>query len=188
MAYRKDYIVTAIFIGVIILMAAAFTWSVWQKNNKENTTPSSAERALVVPEGKSPYTDLAGNTVLLSDEVGNVLVVNSWASWSPSSKQELANLAAVANQYAQKGVKVLAINRAEPAPTAERFLKQINATGAVKLVLDPDDHYYNSIDGYAMPETVFYDRAGNIVHHHHGPLTPEQMKEYVEQALASDSE
>ena len=77
----------------------------------------------------------------------------------------------------------MAINRAEPATTAERFLSEIKVSEHVTLILDPEDRYYESIGGFAMPETIFYDREGNMTHHNHGVIKLEDMRKYVDAAL-----
>ncbi len=182
---RKDKVVTLFVIGTIVLAGVAYTWSVLQKAALERAQNNPAAHSFKTETGQTPFTDMAGNTLSLTDQVGSVLVVNSWASWSPDSAVELPVLEKIAMEFKDRNVKVLAVNRAEPQSTAERFLRVIGATDGVELVLDPDDRYYRSIAGYAMPETVFYDTKGNVVYHHHGTLTYEQVREYVTTALSA---
>jgi len=183
--YQKNKTVTLVVLAGIILIAAVATFVVVKKEQERRAADNAANQALVVGESEIPYTDLSGNPIALSHEQGSTLVVNSWASWSPDSAQELPLLAKLASQYAEQGVKVVAINRAEPQTTAERYLRTVGAADTVQLVLDQEDRFYRSISGFAMPETIFYDQSGNIVHHQHGVLTEEQMITYVEQALAA---
>jgi thiol-disulfide isomerase/thioredoxin len=181
---NKEKLVTLGIIGAIVLIALAYTWNVIHKAALEKVGDNPVATSLSAQEGQAPYTDMLGNELSLTNEFGNVLVVNSWASWSPDSAKELSAFSQLAQKYADKGVKVLAINRAEPKTTAERFLRTIGADG-VQLILDPDDRFYHSIGGYAMPETVIYDVDGNVFYHHHGIMTAEQMEEYLQQALVT---
>lgn len=186
MKYTKGHLTVLLVLLTTLLVAGFFVWRATigeQLLTERNNNP--ARKALSVPADSSPYTDLAGNAVSLTDYIGTVIVVNSWASWSPDSVSELKLLAAVAGEYPQGEVQVLAINRAESAVTAERFLKHIGAFTDVLLVLDPDDRYYASIAGYAMPETVFYDATGNVVQHAHGVLTEELLRSSITKALES---
>ncbi|MBP6881052.1 MAG: TlpA family protein disulfide reductase [Candidatus Pacebacteria bacterium] len=185
---QKDSRITLGVIAAIIIVGVLYTWFVIHKVAVERAANNPANESLSTIEGVAPYTDMAGNPLSLSEHVGSVLVVNSWASWSPDSVRELPALAEIVTEYAEKDVKVIAINRAEPQTTAERFLRTVGAADAVQLVLDPDDHFYHSIQGYAMPETIFYDRKGGVVHHHHGVLTKDEMKTYLEMALSAGSE
>lgn len=176
----KERSVTLIILLLIIIAAAAFTWSIIH-----DPLPRHSPAAQALSGGAAdtaPYTDLTGNPVALQDEVQGVLVINVWASWSPDSATELVDLARLAETY-QDQVSIVAINRAEPASTAERFLREVGATAAMRLVLDPDDSYYRSIGGYAMPETIIYDTAGEVVHHQRGRISYDEMERYVTEAL-----
>ena len=93
------------------------------------------------------------------------------------------SLRIVAKEYQEQPVAFLAINRAEPGQRAQRFLDVMGVSRDILLVLDPTDRYYDHIGGYTMPETIFYDRAGNIVHHQRGELTEKQVVGYLEAAL-----
>ncbi|NCN11812.1 TlpA family protein disulfide reductase [Candidatus Kaiserbacteria bacterium] len=180
---RRESTITLIIFGVILLAGAWYTWYVTTLKYTEAPAVSPAVNALTVAEGERSFTDLSGNQLSLTSHAGKVLIVNSWASWSPDSTRELKTLALLAQKYANKGVFVIAINRAEPGIVAKRFLDTIGIAEDVQLVLDPSDHYYRSIGGYTMPETVFYGVSGEITHQQHGALSLEQMVAYTESAL-----
>lgn len=184
----KAYATTFGVILLIIILAGLYTWSVVQKQKMASDPSNPALLSLGTTGNQSPYTDLEGNPVSLSDFVGKTLVVKSWASWCPACVRELQELSTMSRQYESKGVKVIAINRAEPAKTAKAFLKSIGADQDVLLVLDPDDRYFESINGFNMPETVFYDTSGNIVHQQHGSLTSAEIRKYIEKTLKKSTE
>jgi thiol-disulfide isomerase/thioredoxin len=177
---KSEEYATLLIIGVIILMAVIATIMV-VRDTRQITTPIA--ESLQDGDGVAAYTDLLGNPMTLTSYVGKVIVVNSWASWSPESSRELPLLATIVKEYTDREVVVLAINRAEPQSTAERYLRTVGAADGVQLILDPDDHYYKSIGGYAMPETIFYDTKGNIVQHHHGVLTEAKIRTFLEETL-----
>jgi len=162
---------------------AFYSWTVIQKGRQAALQNSPAGLSLGSDEQVEPYTDLEGNPIALTDYIGEVLMVNSWASWCPFCSVELEKLSDLVNLYEDKGVRFLAINRAEPATTAERFLRSVGTTDGVMLILDKDDRYFKSIEGFTMPETVFYDRTGNIIHHHHGEMSLIEMRQYVDEAI-----
>lgn len=181
-AFKENFVITG-SIAVVLVLAGAYTWSVVKDREITALSNSQAGVSLSTDEKTSPYTDLNGDPVALSDYVGEILVVNSWASWCPFCKTELEELSGLAAEYSDEDIRILAINRAEPATTAQRFLRNVKTTSEILLILDNDDRYYKSIEGYTMPETVFYDRKGNIVKHHHGDMTVSQMKEYIDEAV-----
>ena len=155
----------------MILLVSLYAWSTIEDKRTAKLHDSDAFSVLETLEGQSPYTDLQGDEVSLINYFGNVLVVSSWASWCPDCSTHLPLLDELAVEYADKGVQVLAINRSEPATTAERFLRTVNATSAVVLVLDPDDKFYKSVEVYAMPETIFYDTKIAISFHSRSSIT-----------------
>lgn len=178
------FIVALLFVALLLVGALYF---VGERKEEQALQESSAGAALRT-ESAEVYTDMEGNSLQLDEYLGQVIVANAWASWSPFSKTELPNLARLQREFSDRGVVVLAINRGEQKTTAESFLRLVSAYEDVTLVLDTEDHYYTSIDGYAMPETVFYDVKGNIVHQARGQLTYEDMKTFTEDALEASVE
>jgi len=129
-----------------------------------------------------PYKDLLGNEVALTDYLDKVIVVHSWASWCPSCVSQL-QLFADSTVNTAENVQIIAINRAEPATTIERFKTTFGIDDRVLMVLDPSDRFYSSVGAYAMPETIIYDQAGNKALHIHGEITKEQLEETIRQLL-----
>jgi hypothetical protein len=142
-----------------------------------------AKTSLTTDETVASYTDLDGNQIVLSENVGQILFVNTWASWSPASTQNLESLVSVANMFEENDIKIIAINRAESKSVAKSFLQTINIADSVELVLDPDDNYYNSIDGYAMPETMIYDTDGEVLKHIRGDVQEKELIELLERYI-----
>lgn len=179
---------SVITIGVIllILVGAAVATYVTQQNVRLSERDTEATRTLSAAED-TPYTDLTGNPFSFDAYRGQVRVVNSWASWTPFSTQELADFEVLAKEYAEKNVAVIAINRKEPKERAQHFLSTIGEFTAVDFAVDLTDAYYQSIGGFSMPETVFYDAKGNIVMHKRGFMSLEEMHTYTEKALNNSS-
>ena len=177
MQYIKGHY--GIVAGIICVLLVVLGYIIFTKLDNQRAAEQAANQAFQALGGTkqdtAPYTDIAGNPVALNDYLGSVIVVNSWASWSPDSRTELPLLAEIANEF--EDVHIVAINRAEPATTAERFLKTIGTYDQVQLVLDPTDRYYAVINGYAMPETVVYNADGDITFRKHGPVTKAELED-----------
>lgn len=179
----QKYNPALLVLGSILVLAGLYTWQSVTKQHRQEQQKLPAVQALTVSETQRPFTDLAGTAIALDQYFGQVLVVNSWASWSPFSATELPIWVEVAERYPEDQVRIIAINRGEDMVTAERFLKSVGAAGKVTLILDPEDHFYESIGGYAMPETVVYRADGTVSAQQHGPLTAEQATAYIDAAL-----
>lgn len=114
------------------------------------------------------YTDMQGVPISLEDFLGRILVVTTWASWSPYSQADLEAMNEVASKYSEDDVVFLAMNRMETKEQAQRFASTLPKLERVRLILDHEDFFYRSVDGYAVPETVVFDQRGQIVEHIRG--------------------
>lgn len=125
------------------------------------------------------YTNLSGDRVPISQYYGKIIVVNSWASWSPTSAAELQSLNALSTEYDPDDIHFLAINRSEPSATAQAFLRAFGVGDTVTLLLDEDDYYYHSIGGFSMPETVVYDSQGAVLKHFRGSVPVSELRQII---------
>jgi thiol-disulfide isomerase/thioredoxin len=177
---------TKVVIGVLIgvlAVALYFTISFYQKNS--NTSKQSDLENIT--SGEAVYTDVNGIPVDLSQYEGKTLIINSWASWSPFSATELPTLSKIGQQYSNNNVVVLAINRMESPATARAFIKHIGSPEGVVFLLDDEDTFYNSIEGFSMPETVFYDTDGTIIFHKRGSISSEDLSNQIETQIPEDT-
>ncbi len=115
------------------------------------------------------FKDYAGNEVRLSQFGAGHVIVFMWASWCPYCAQELQNLAEMKKQMGGK-IEVVAVNRGEPLGDAKAFTDKLGTEDSVHFLLDPNDALYKSVNGYAMPETLFIDSKAQIVFHQRGPM------------------
>jgi thiol-disulfide isomerase/thioredoxin len=185
---RSNVIVLLIILLVLIVAG----WFVYQSMNPSgDAKDSEATKSLVGAageEGQVDYKDLEGNTIDLEQYAGRIRVVNSWATWTPFSKEELKYLDILASELpAEEGV-VLAINRAEQAVKVKALINKIGPLDNIVFVQDTTDHFYNSVDGFAMPETIFYDRYGKVVFHKRGHMTLDEMRVYLNAARESNND
>jgi thiol-disulfide isomerase/thioredoxin len=163
---KKSNLLTLIVLIALLLVAAGATfWYLYQKNHAvlEETTAIFANNP-----GEAPYSDLLGNEVSLEQHLGKILVVVSWASWSPFSQADLLMLSEMASKYPPEKVVFMAINRKETKEQAARYLNTLPSLPNLVLVLDPRDHFYGAVAGYAMPEAIIYNERGEVEEHFRG--------------------
>lgn len=139
----------------------------------------SDDLAAINPSPESAYVDLDGNKIDLASYKGKVLVVNSWASWSPFSESELKQLSDLQGKYSTNDVVVLAINRMESAPTMHAYLGFIGKPENLIYIVDMTDNFYKAVGGFAMPETLVYNKDGAIAHHARGVLNIVELEALV---------
>ncbi len=174
-----------IVIGVLVallLVGAVATYLIIRSEKKEVLDETVA---LFSNEfGTLPYTDLNGNEVFLDQYLGKILVVATWASWSPFSQADLQTLSELSSEYSSEEVIFLAINRKETVEQAARYMNSIPKVDGVVLVLDPTDRYYGAVGGYAMPEAVIYNQRGEIVNHLRGMAAKADIKATIDTILS----
>jgi len=175
---------------IIILVLAALTagiWWFWKREREPVSTIEFPGVGSVAKDFKLPNMVDGDKTVSLAQFRGKKAVfMNFWASWSPFSKDEMKDLATIQNEFSSD-LEVLAINRAEDQPTAERYAKGLNAFGPYPLLLDSTDEVWKLYKGFAMPTSIFIDRSGIIREVKFGPLTLEEMRERIKRVLSSPS-
>jgi thiol-disulfide isomerase/thioredoxin len=105
-----------------------------------------------------------------------------WASWSPFAKDELPFLSEIGAQYGEK-LTIIGLNRMEDKERARAYLTTVNTPNNIMYLIDPTDHFFNTVNGFAMPETVLFDEIGNIVFHKHGVLSKVELETILEEYL-----
>jgi thiol-disulfide isomerase/thioredoxin len=166
---------------VLLIIGAIAGYVMYEK--KYGITDEALSVFSNVP-GEAPYSDLLGNPVSLDTHLGKVLIVTTWASWSPFSAADLSMLNALATQFDESRVVFMAINRKETKEQAARFMASQPSYDHLLMVLDPRDHFYGAVGGYAMPEVVVYNGRGEVVLHERGVANEATIKAAIEQELS----
>ncbi len=118
-----------------------------------------------------------GKEVPLSDFKRSIIVAHTWASWCPYCGAELQSLSELKKEFGD-AITVLAVNRAESLEEARAFTDPLGLSG-VEILLDPEDEFFRSIGGYAMPETVFIDSNSEVIFHQRGPMQMEEVRAQI---------
>lgn len=179
---KQSYLVLGVILLLVVLAATATFLII--KNNADEFQNEAKTDLLGSGESSATYIDLLGNQINLEDFVGNVLVINSWASWSPQSQVELLSLQKLATEFSGKPVVFLAINRKESKEQATRFINTLPEVLNVKILIDTTDHFYSTIGGYAMPETVVYKSDGTKAVHTRGTFKEDELRLLISENLA----
>ncbi|PKG98446.1 TlpA family protein disulfide reductase [Paraglaciecola sp. MB-3u-78] len=128
-------------------------------------------------KGPAPDFTLAskeGGNVRLQEQLGNVVLINFWASWCGPCREELPYLEELQQEYADLGFTILAVNVDEDPSKADILLNDIPVSFPV--LFDVNDEVSKLYDVQAMPTTVIVDRDGNQRLLHHGYKSGDEMK------------
>lgn len=99
-----------------------------------------------------------GGNLRLSEERGNIVIVNFWASWCGPCREELPAFEALYQNYADMGVTVYAVNVDDQPVKADKLLQDIAVSFPV--LYDSQGDVSELYDVSAMPTTVMIDRDG----------------------------
>ena len=121
-----------------------------------------------------------GKMLSTQDMQGKVWLLNVWASWCVSCREEHPVLLELSRS---KTVPLYGLNYKDPRDEALRWLKQFG---------DPYDMSVADVDGriginygvYGVPETYVIDKAGVIRYKHIGPVNNEVLKKTLMPLIA----
>jgi len=130
-------------------------------------------------------TDLNGDPVSATDFRGDIVVVNSWATWCPPCRDEMPEFAEVASALDGKGVTFLGINVQDDLSAAQEY----TADTPYRSVVDPDGSLLASIPDVpprSLPVTVILDQEGRIAVRIIGPIVLGTLQDTVVSVLANE--
>jgi cytochrome c biogenesis protein CcmG/thiol:disulfide interchange protein DsbE len=106
---------------------------------------------------------------------GRVSLLNVWASWCPSCRQEHAELLRIARE---SGVQVIGFNWKDDRPAALEMLRRFGDPYAW-IFYDPNNKVGIDLGVYGAPETFVIDADGIIRHKRIGPINRKVWEEEV---------
>jgi thiol-disulfide isomerase/thioredoxin len=119
------------------------------------------ERIVVAGDAAPEFTIQAdnGRTVSVPNFGGKLLVLNFWASWCPPCVEETPSMSRFAQDYANKGVVVLAISVDKDEKAYRAFLQKFRPAFLTAREFKTHEEYGT----FMYPETYFIDAKGQVV-------------------------
>jgi cytochrome c biogenesis protein CcmG/thiol:disulfide interchange protein DsbE len=111
----------------------------------------------------------------LADMQGKVWLLNVWASWCVSCREEHPFLMALAKR---NEVPIVGLNYKDRRDDAMKWLGQFGNPYQLSIV-DADGRTGIDFGVYGVPETFVIDRDGVIRYKQIGPLTPEKWQQTI---------
>lgn len=116
-----------------------------------------------------------GTALALADLRGKAVVMNFWTTWCPPCRGEMPDLDALAREYREAGLVVLAVNLQEDATVVRRYASTLGLS-ALEIVLDKDGLVASRYNLSSLPTTYFIDREGKVRELNVGALTAKSLK------------
>ena len=122
-------------------------------------------------EAKDFYSD---ESVLLTNLFSEKMsLVNVWASWCVTCRQEHQMMMKIANN---NDLQLIGINYKDTRIDGERYLEMMGNPFDV-IVFDPSGNIGLDLGVYATPETFLVDQQGVILHKHIGAIDSKVWEE-----------
>lgn len=170
-------IIAILFAGVIT--GAYFGYEKLSEKYSPSTTAPAGEKE----EYKNFFMeDADGNTVKLSDFIGQPVVINFWSAWCAPCKGELPHFDKLAKEYDGR-VKFLMVNVFYDGKK-EQSLDLVYRNGyTFPLYFDSGDSAVSAYGISSIPETIFISSDGKITVKRVGAMSEAVLRSYLTQLL-----
>lgn len=119
---------------------------------------------------------MKGTNLNLTEQRGNIIVINFWASWCGPCRKEMPILQSFYEKYEDLGVSVWGINVEQENQAGRDFLADLNLT--FPILFDATNTISATYQVEAMPTTVIIDRDGLVRYVYQG-YKPGYEKKYA---------
>jgi len=143
----------------------------------------------IAVDDRRPAPDVTGPTLdgspLALDDLDGPVVVNFWASWCGPCAQEAPHLAAIAEQYADRGVQVVGVNVRDTTANAQAFEREYDISYP-----SWDDEsaqiasQFGALGPAGLPSTVLLDADHRVASRMFGAVTARQVAPRLDALLA----
>jgi thiol-disulfide isomerase/thioredoxin len=129
----------------------------------------------------SPFKDLSGKKVRVSDLRGKIVVLNFWATWCVPCRAEMPMLVEAETEYSARGVSFIAVSLddRETRLKIPDFVREFNIAFPIWVggsTMDLEDLKL----GKALPATAFIDRDGKITARVLGQVGKDELYERLD--------
>ncbi|MFQ5516275.1 MAG: redoxin domain-containing protein [Acidimicrobiia bacterium] len=176
---RWGWIAIAAFV-VTAIMTVAFA----SRFGKDPGLVASPLVGKPVPVVTLPYLEHSGSLAL--DQLrGEILVVNFWASWCLSCREEHPALVETAAAYEDSGVRFIGILYQDSRDAAISFLDEMGR--GYDYVTDVSSRAAIEFGVFGVPETFFVDRNGVVVAKVYGPSTRPLLESTLDSIIVGET-
>ncbi|MGW8225308.1 MAG: TlpA family protein disulfide reductase [Anaerolineales bacterium] len=160
-------------IGIAALLLLPGTTSPESENSFDANNPATVN----FPAPGLNLHDLNGQPVSLADHLGQVVLVNNWATWCPPCRQEMPILEAYFRDHNHQGFTIVAIDAGDPSETVSEFISEYEMSFPVWV--DPSSSALNSFRNNYLPSSYLIDREGQVIMVWSGAVTRASLEQNI---------
>jgi cytochrome c biogenesis protein CcmG/thiol:disulfide interchange protein DsbE len=178
---KNRHLLITVIAGLAIAALVVFLYSGLQHDPKNIPSPLLGKPALGFStkwlQGQEFLPGSNPSSLSLSDLRGKNIVLNFWASWCHSCREEALDLQAYWEKYRDQGIVVIGIAIQDTEEAAREFAERYGK----KYILSLDEDGKASIDYgvTGVPETFLINKEGIVVHKEVGPVTVASLEELM---------
>ena len=168
MKYLKFLIPMGIFLVLVLFLGAGL-----KLDPKEVPSPLIGKPA---PAFALARLDDPAQTIRRDDLLGQVWMLNVWASWCVACREEHPLLVEFAKS---KMLPIYGLNYKDKRAAGQKWLADFGNPYTASLS-DLDGRVGIDFGVYGVPETFIIDKQGVVRFKHIGPVTPDVLREKIE--------
>jgi len=154
----------------VFMVLAGFLAAGLRLNPREVPSPLIGKPA---PAFRLPQLQASDKSISTGDLRGKVWLLNVWASWCVSCRQEHPVLVELDRQ---KKIIIIGLNYKDEHAAAISWLNQNGGDPYLVSAVDADGRVGIDFGVYGVPETFLIDKNGMIRYKHIGPVTEDALK------------
>lgn len=179
---NRTKLIAMVLIGVGLLVLGVAVWVFMPKPEPVLEYTIGREYSAIPAEVDFPapeisLTDLNKNPVSLKDYLGQVVLVNNWATWCPPCTAEMPGLQAYYELHQHQNFTIIAIEAGDPLSEVSEFVDRYGLT--FPIWLDPEQDAINAFRNPSLPNSYVVDRDGVVRLAWVGAISQEVLEEYV---------
>lgn len=176
----------AMLVGIPLLML--FAWGMKRGDPRIIPSPLIDQPApdfelpvmALAPTGDGE--DVTGEVVRLSDHLGEVVVLNFFASWCVPCRLEHAGLTRTAARYADRGVQFYGVVYQDTPAAIRTYIRQLGGQSYPSL-LDPGQRVAIDWGLVGVPETFFIGKDGRVRRKVFSAISEQELITEIERLL-----
>jgi thiol-disulfide isomerase/thioredoxin len=139
----------------------------------------AGDKGPVEAEVFKPFTiySFEGEPINTESMIGDVVVINFWASWCGPCKMEAADIESVYKKYKKKDVRFVGIAVDDTDVNARKFIERYKLT--YPNALDEYNRLAAEYQIFAVPTTFVLDRGGWNSFTHRGAISKKQLERAI---------
>ncbi|MDC0036639.1 TlpA family protein disulfide reductase [bacterium] len=160
MYQRFKYILNALLLVLITLSVAGVIYFLFFVDSNSDYTSSSTQSTQNSLE--LSFKTLEGDTITNKDLVGQITLINFWATWCGPCRLEIPELVELQDHYSNQDVQVIGVSVDRNMDPIDSFLDQYKVNYPISMYSAKHVDFFGHVS--AIPTTFILDKKARVAH------------------------